>query len=361
MAGGRRLEVGARVAVLAAVLGAALFAVQGVASAQADDEYTFEIIEENAAYLGPSGPQIYVRIRTVQQYPCYNYVLPAIAEQEGDIYRVRLGPVVEPGECQPAVGPAAARVALDLPLGAWRFQVASGDRTDQYSVFVTGATIEVQPDHGRFTRPTATVVQRFPPDSFAYLCADLDQNDRFCEGFERELRNLEVFAYPVPEDVRNPFQILAPGAGSPPVTVYQYRNAATWAHIAALVEDYVRAADHICGRTIEVVNWQAERALSWQTRPATAAECEGVVITPATPQPPPPSNSPPPPTAPVPTPREFDAGTGEVPRWVWYTGGVLLAASLGYAWLALRPGRAATPEPREGSADDTSTGPDRGS
>ena len=202
----------------------------------------------------------------------------------------------------------------------------SRDRVDEYTLYVDGAAIEVTPEDAEFTEPTVDLAYRLPPDSFAYRCSTLLGDEEFCEDFDREVREFEVFIYLLPDDGLLPYALAAGGQVNPPQQAFQYRTDTTWAHIAGLVRDYTLAADHVCGRTIEAVNWVGERAGSWETRPSEPGVCEGVEIPSVTPEPAEATTGPSrtPAVAITPAAAASDGGDGDVPGWLFALGGGLL-------------------------------------
>lgn len=318
----------------AGVVAAAFFVCSvGMAGSQAP-EFTFEVVEETDAYIGPSGTHIYLKIRTTELYPCYNYALPALVEEREDVVGVILGEVEEPADCAGAVGPAQVRVALDPKLGSHVLEIVSRERVDEYTLYVDGAAIEVTPEDAEFTEPTVELAYRLPPDSLAYRCSTLLGDEGFCEDFDREVREFEVFIYLLPDDGLSPYALAGSGQLNPPQKVFQYRADGTWAHIAGLVRDYTLAAEHVCGRTIEAVNWHGERAGSWEATPSDPGVCDGVEIPSVTPEPPERTARPgrTPETTVVAAASTAEGGDDDLSGWLFALGGGLMAGSV---WLAI--------------------------
>jgi hypothetical protein len=128
-------------------------------------------------------PSITLFMTTEKDYPCCNFsILNSIFVGDGSIKIYLLG-IYEPDICLTAIGPATSQSALNLAPGEYLLQFILDGDIDEFSLTLSDSSISVVGDGSQFMTAARSLVWRYPPQSFVYLCGTTTETSWICSDF----------------------------------------------------------------------------------------------------------------------------------------------------------------------------------
>lgn len=124
-----------------------------------------------------TGPQLFVRVSTVEQFPCANYRISGGAGVKGGTVRVHLGGPRPPSICLTAFGPASLSAELALDDGEYTFELESGGDVDTYRLALTPTHIELMPVETSFSSAPRPLTPRIPREVIVVHCYRVQWGD----------------------------------------------------------------------------------------------------------------------------------------------------------------------------------------
>lgn len=209
--------------------------------------------------VGPPVPTLLVATDSV--YGCVNYPLSVRFEREEDALDLTvLG--VEPIEiCLTALGPATARVPLDVPAGTYRLRVRHDGATDEYELGIGADRLALGPVRAAVTRAPEPLAWRYPERSFAYSCGTLRGEKALCDAFRQRLEaSLDLTEIDAPDRGVWPYARATDGYHhNAPARYYRYRAEPDFDAAKALLREF--SHDVLRGHEgdgLSVENWRGD-------------------------------------------------------------------------------------------------------
>ncbi len=131
-----------------------------------------EQIHDGLALGGTADPRLELRVQSDERYDCDGGSLVTRFERRGEQLRLAVrGRSIPDGICIHSVGPATARVDLDLPAGTYTLALEARGRTDRYTLEITPDVIRLTPVEVAVSEPEYEAARRVPEHSFGLYCS----------------------------------------------------------------------------------------------------------------------------------------------------------------------------------------------
>lgn len=211
-------------------------------------------------------PSLMLFMTTEREYPCCNFsILNMISMSDGSIEVDLLG-IYKPNICLTAIGPATSRSALYLAPGEYSLQFTLYGDVDEFSVTLTDSSISVVGDGSQFMTTAKSLVWRYPPQSFAYLCGTTTETSWICSDFLDSLVATGLFElYQFPDSGYIPYPESSAGHYyDMPALYFRYAEETDFEAGGAVLERYAKTTTcmHV-GVGLSLINWRNRRYHSW--------------------------------------------------------------------------------------------------
>jgi hypothetical protein len=230
-----------------------------------DGKVTFSIADGRMDYLSEGPPEIVLDMATERIYGCSNYSIVADVRTTADSAIVSLHHIYKPWICLTALGPAASRDRLALPIGVYSLCFEYRSDRDAYELVVTDSLISVHGPAGERSTPKHPLMWRVPARSFVCICGTTTDLMWMCSEFVDSLLTLPLYEFSFPDSGTIPYP--TSGAGhqyDAPATYFKYSTEADYDSAGAALARYTRdvIGEHQ-GVTIQLSNWRNKHYCSW--------------------------------------------------------------------------------------------------
>lgn len=212
----------------------------------------------------PPTPTLLVATDSI--YPCANYALVVDVERSGSTLDLEVQGVEIGAVCATALGPATARIPLDLPEGEYTLRIRHDGALDIYTLRVLADRLELQPEQTAVTRVPEPLAWRTPERSFVYLCGTYTGDEALCDQFRARFEALGALTeIEVPAEGLWPYPRSASGHYyDAPGRVYRYDSEADFQAVKDLLRTFSREVlRNRTGDGLSVMNWTGDAGLSW--------------------------------------------------------------------------------------------------
>jgi hypothetical protein len=151
--------------------------------------------------------------------------------------------------------------------GEYDVEISSGQRIDQYRLFVTEASILLQPAKTEFTEPAHTVVWRYPRRSFAYVCGTTEETSWIYKRFANALLALpNITTHEFPDYGFIPYPKASDGHWADhPARYFLYEAESDYEEAGNLLKMYSQQIiSRHAGVTVYLINYRNQKFMSWK-------------------------------------------------------------------------------------------------
>ena len=214
--------------------------------------------------VGPPVPTLL--IQTERIYPCVNIPLDLdVRQSDGSISITVLG-AIDQELCLTALGPATARVPLEVPNGVHRLRIVHDGKTDLYDLTLADDRIRLDSVATSVTRVPEALAWRRPPHSFAYACGTYTGDEALCEDFRARLEAaVPLERIEAPSEGVWPYSLQAGGYYyNPPSIFYQARSDADFETAKETLRQFsVEVLRDYRGDGLSLSAWDGDFGYSW--------------------------------------------------------------------------------------------------
>lgn len=212
-------------------------------------------------------PEIYLTLRTEKIYPCSNWSVRFKQRNVENLYYFTIEGIYSPDICLTALGPATASQKFSLQEGDYILNFIYQGITDQYRLQITRDRIRLQPSLTQFTASGDSLIWRYPPRSFAYVCGTTQETQWIYQDFlDTLLQVVPLQEFQFPDSGKVPYPVAPQGYYvNLPARYFYYQKESDYERAGEVLRDYSqRIIKNYSGVGIYLMNWRNKYFYSWQ-------------------------------------------------------------------------------------------------